>query len=259
MIHSVAVPGGETAVAQIAQRHAIQMALLFQAKLRVVVTWDSEDRDKALSEGVPDEILQTLLDEEMNNMSGEVGTTPIVMEQSVHGDGLIQGVLATASESDLLVVGLTDLDTEERSLLPKVDCLVLAVHQPPQGIQRILVDYQGGTQGKAALRAAGEIALRANAAVTILCVSGDISEAGMLATTAENYLEAFGLSSVDKIEERGSPTSPNEIHRAAKSVNADLIVVGQERHGFFAWLGGGATVDAEDLAEDIDIPVLIAR
>lgn len=256
MIHSIAVLGGDETHTIIAQRHAIQMALLFQARLRVAVTWNAEDNEKAFAEGVPEEILPAMVEEEMANVSEEVGKAPLLVERSVHGGGLIQGALAAANESDLLVVGLTDEEMEERALLSKADCLVLAVHHPPQSLRRILVDYQGGTEGKAALRIAGELALRTQAAVTILSVSGDISEAGALVATAEKYLEAFGLA-VDKIDHRGSPTSPNEVLRAATSINADLIVVGKERQGFF--LLNKATLDPEDLAEDITIPVLIAR
>jgi nucleotide-binding universal stress UspA family protein len=258
MIHSVAVLGGASLHAKIAQRHAIQMALLFQARLRVVVTWDAENTEKALADGAPDEILQSLVDAEMENVTWEVGKGALQVERSVQGGGLVQGALAAADESDLLVVGLTDQETQERSLLPKADCLVLAVHQPPQRLQRILVDYQGGKAGKAALRIAGEVALRADAAVTVLCVSGDSIEAGTLAATAERYLEAFGLRSVDKIEHRGSRTSQNEVLHAANSITANLIVVGQERQGLLAGLLHKATIDAEGLAEEIDIPVLIA-
>src|SRR5690242_4021350 len=102
MIHSIAVPGGESDHARIAQRHAIQMAQLFRAQLRVVLTWEADDTERAYAVGAPDEILQSLVDEEMANFSLEAGQERLLVERSVHGGGLIEGALAAATESDLL-------------------------------------------------------------------------------------------------------------------------------------------------------------
>lgn len=259
MIHSVAVTGGQSSTGNIAQRHAIQMAILFQAKLRVVITWDAENVEDAKDAGAPDEILQALVDEEMKNVSQKIGTSQLRVERSMNGDGLIPGTLDAASESDLLVVGLTDQETQSQSLLRKADCMVLVVHEPPRSLNSILVDYQGGTEGKAALRIAGEVASRARAAVTVLCVSGDPSIAGTLAAAAEVYLEPYGLIKVNKIERTGSATSQHEVFLAAKAVDADLVVVGRERHGFLVELLDKATINPDSLAEEMRIPVLIAQ
>ena len=259
MIYSVAVTGGDSKTANIAQRHAIRMANLFQAKLRVVVTWDAWNVEEAMDAGAPDDILKALVDEEMEMVSAEPGASRLRVERSVNGDGLIKGTLDAANESDLLVVGLTDQDMDTLSLLRNADCMILAVHQAPVSLRRILVDYQGGLEGKAALRMAGEVASRAGAALTVLCVSGDASVAGALAATAGRYLEPYGLIEVGKIEHSGSSTSQQEAFLAVKAVDADLVVVARERHGFFTELFDRATMNPENLASEMGIPVLIAR
>jgi nucleotide-binding universal stress UspA family protein len=257
MIHSVAVTGGDSNTANIAQRHAIRMANLFEAKLRVVVTWNARNVEETMDAGAPANILQALVDEELATVSAEPGASRLRVERSVNGDGLIKGTLDAASESDLLVIGLADADSV--SLLRKADCMILAVHRAPETFRRILVDYQGGLEGKAALRLAGEVASRAGAAVTVLCVAGDAAVAGALAATAVRYLEPYGLVAVGTIEHQGSSTSQHEAFLAVKDVDADLVVVARERHGFFTELFDQATMNPENLAEEMSIPVLIAR
>jgi nucleotide-binding universal stress UspA family protein len=204
-------------------------------------------------------------------LSLEAGDNHVQMESSIRGEGLLEALLAEARESDLLVIGLPPEPGEgtepllqavrnaELPLLHKAECLVLVVCRPPRPIKRIVVDYEGGTAGKAALRAAGEVALRAAATVTVLCIDGDIRNAGCLASSAERYLEGYGLSSVAAVSQVGQKGSASEISHAAKSAEADLVVIGGEHHGLLNWLRDRTGPDPEVVATFTQIPVLVAR
>jgi len=267
MIHVITVLGGEGPCTQMAQRHGVRMAQLFQARLRVVTVWEAENTEELTGEG---RSLEARADEEVVRVLRQVGDVRISAESSLRGEGFLNGLLAEARESDLLVVGLPERVSEdeplfkailheETPLLHKAECLVLVVRETPRPIQRILVDYPGGLAGKAALRAAGEVAMRASASVTIHSVSWEPQTAGMLATSAERYLTGFGLSRVQRSVREGDPSSQVEMLRAVKSIGADMLIVGGERHALMDVLRGKVTLDPEDAAMAMNIPALIAR
>jgi len=267
MLHVITVLGGEGHCTQMAQSHGVRMAQLFQAKLRVVTVWESADTEELTADG---RSLESRADEEVSRVLRQAGDIRISAESSLRGEGLLNGLLAEARESDLLVIGLPERASEdeplfkvilheETSLLHKAECLVLIVREAPHPIQKILVDYPGGLAGKAALRAAGEVAMRASASVTIHSVSGEPLVSEMLAASAERYLMGFGLSAVQGIVRQGDPSNQGEMLRAVNSMGADMLIVGGERHSLMDVLWGKATLDPEDAAMAMNIPTLIAR
>lgn len=268
MIHIVTVLAGESDYAEAAQQHALRMAQWFQARLRVVTSREPDDTKETTTSR---QSMESFGERSVEKLSMETGNGHVLVESSVRGEGLLEGLLAEARESDLLVVGLPPDLTEgqeplleavrhaELPLLHRAECMVLAVCRPPRPIRKILVDYLGGTVGKAALRTAGEVAMRASAGVTVLCVDGDPSNAGVLSATAERYLSGFGLLSVATITRVGQPESATEVARAAESTEADLVVIGGERHGLLNWLRDRSGPDPEDVALFTQIPVLVAR
>jgi nucleotide-binding universal stress UspA family protein len=268
MIHTVAVLAGDGAYAEAAQQHALQIARWFQARVRVVTIWEPKEARGATVGGLS---LESLAEMNVEKVASEARNDHVPLEASVRAEGCLKGLLAEARESDLLVVGLPLATTKaadpllqairhaELPLLHKAECLILVVYQSPRPIRKIMVDYQGGIEGKTALRAAGEVALRTSAAVTVLSMDLDPGDAGVMAATAASYLGGFGLSSVETISRVGQPESAMEVVRAAESTEADLLVVGGERHGLLHWLRDRATPDPEDVALSTHIPVLIAR
>lgn len=267
MIHVVTALAGTSNYAQIAQRHAVGMAQLFHARLRVATIWEQESPEP------PYEIAGTwdsYADGEVDRISREAGGADIVVEKSMRGEGLPRGLLAEARESDLLVVGLPECPTgeepacrairnDEMPLLHKAECLVLVAYRDPEPIKSVLVDYHGGTEGKAALRAAGEVASRSSAAVTVLSVNGSRENAEMLTSSAKRYLEPFGIASVTSVERLGQTGSETEVLHAAKAVEADLVVVGGDGHGMLEWLRGRAASQPEELSAALQRPVLVVR
>lgn len=267
LIHVVTVLAGTSSYAQIAQRHAVKMAQLFHARLRVVTVWESESTEHSQGTG---KIWDTLADEEVERISREAGNADILVEKSLRGEGLLDGLMAEARESDLLVLGLPECPTgeepvckairhDEMPLLHKAECLVLIVHRDPAPIRSVLVDYHGGTEGKAALRAAGEVALRTSAAVTVLSINGSREHAVMLAGSAKRYLAGFGLSDIASMERVGQTGSETEVFHASESAAADFIVVSGDGHGMLEWLRGRAASQPEELSADLHRPVLVVR
>lgn len=267
MIHVVTVLAGTSSYARIAQKHAVKMAQLFGARLRVATVWGPESATQPQRSG---RTWEALADEEVARISREAGNADMLVERSLRGEGLFDGLMAEARESDLLVVGLPEcpkgdepvckaIRHDEMPLLHKAECLVLVVHRDPAPIKRVLVDYHGGTEGKAALRAAGEVAVRTSAAVTVLSVNGSREHAEMLTGSAKRYLEGFGLSDIASMESVGQPGSETEVFHAAESAAADFIVVSGEEHGMLDWLRGRAASQPGELSTDLHRPVLVVR
>jgi hypothetical protein len=268
MIHSVSVPAGDSDCAKAAQMHALRVAQWFHARLTVAITRAPSETQGSVA---GDQSMESCGERVVAKLTEESGNAHTVVESSIRGEGLLKGLLAEARESDLLVVGLPAETTDgadplvqavrhhELPLLHKAECLVLVVSRPPQPVWRILVDYQGGTVGKGALRAAGEIAVRTSAAVTVLCVAGDIGVAGSLASSAERYLAGFGLSSVAVVTRVGQSGSITEIDRTARSVEAGLLVIGGEQPSLLNWLTDRTSPDPEGVAALTHIAVLVAR
>ena len=159
-------------------------------------------------------------------------------------NGIIQkAVRALKKETDLLVIGMPTEGTpqdegspldddlievllrEDLRLLRRSECSLLVVCRPPGSLGAILVNYQGGLEGKRALGMAGELAERTGARIVVLSIEGDAVRAAELTGTAREYLGGFDLPSVDTIEEKGVPDSEEKILERAETEGADGITI----------------------------------
>lgn len=267
MIHVVSTLSGNSSHAQIGQRHAIRIAQLFHAKLRVALIWEPDVTEQADTGGRTWEVLAA---DEVKRISREAGDPNLRVESSLRGDGLHKGLLAEARETDLLVIGLPRCATDdgplckairedELPLLQKAECLILVVYAEPTPIRSVLVGYQGGTAGKMALRAAGEIAIRTSAAVTVLSVDRAPDIAGLLTASAHRYLDGYDIRAITTVERVGEPGSEDEVLEVAESIGADFVVVEGEQYGMLEWLRARTAPHPEALSEALHRPVLIAR
>lgn len=267
MIHTIAVSAGQSSHSLVAQRHAVRMARLFQARLRVATVWDPGSREQLDGGGMS---WEATAEDEVRRISAAAGGSDVLIESSLRGEGFLKGLLSEARDSDLLVVGLPDCPTpeepmcrairnQELPLLRHAECMVLVANHDPEPIKRVLVDYHGGTEGKTALRVAGEIAARASSAVTVLSVDSRRDTTELLTSSATRYLAGFGIEDVTGLERIGQPGSESEVLDAAESTGADLVVVGGEGHGVLEWLRGRASAQPEDISAALGRPVLVAR
>ena len=264
MVHTVTVAAGANNYAVVAQHHAIEMATRFGARLRVVGSVVG-----------PEEGSEMLVNQSLQELVVEAGKAGVRAEMSYRGEGMLKGLLAETRETDLLVIGMPTEGTsqdegspladdlievllrEDLLLLRRSECSLLVVCRPPRPLGTILVNYQGGLDGKRALGMAGELAERTAAGIVVLTIEGDVVRAAELTGTAREYLGGFDLSSVDTIEEKGVPDSEEKILERAETEGADAIVIGHEPYGFLDRLLNRDLV--EQVALDTHLPVLIVR
>lgn len=262
MIHVITVLAGQSNQAKIAQQHAVKLAQLFQAKLRIVMIWEPGDNPGSTT-------WEERTDKEIERIRLETACPDISIERSLRGEGLQKGLLTEARETDLLVVGLPKCEADddavckfirkqEPSLLRKAECLVLVVHEETKPITNILVDYHGGVEGKAALRIAGELAIRSSAAVTLLCIDQIHENAEMLTASGKCYLGTFGISKITTMALTKESDYDNEIVHAVESSGADFVVLG-EQDTFLNSLFGKTVRHPEELSVVLQRPILIAH
>ncbi|MFW6107163.1 MAG: universal stress protein [bacterium] len=268
MIRIVTVCAGDDTFARAAQQYALTLAKAFGARLCGVLVWEPEDVEKAREGGYGDD-LEQLAQREVKELIDEARAAGLEAEARFRGEGLRKSLLAEGRESDLLVVGMPTegvsrenrlaraLLHAELPLLRKGEASLLVCCRPPASVDTVLVSYQGGVEGKAALRLGAHVAERMKANVAVLSIQGDLAQAELLAATAEQYLRAFELPAVETIERAGSPESEGEVLQAVDDAGADLIVFGDEPYGVLERFFGGAT--AEKVALATETPVLIAR
>ena len=269
MIRTIAVSTGEQSYADAAEQHALSMAKAFGARVKAVLASDPRDivRGERMHAGFEDPA--GLAHQTMIPFLEQLRQADIAYEECYHGEGVTDGLLSEAMESDLVVVGLPSLGRVQEShtarvtqhetlpLLRRAECSVLAVFEPPTPLRNILVCYEGGVEGKAALRLSGHLAEKAGAKVWVFPVGNRIDRLVMLDSVAESYLGAFDLPGVGILPEAAPTKSESLMVEAGKETNADVIVIGSEPYGLFQRFMGEAT--AEALALDTTIPVLLAR
>ncbi len=262
MIRTITTQAGSSVYAHAAQKYAISISNALDARLRVVAKWDEDE----VPHNIDTPVLAQKSAKEMVAQAKEVGVD--LLESDCRH---IEGLLDEARMSDLFVVGMptdTDVANEdqltsqiqdaERPLLHDAECSVLVVSKPPtQPINHVMVQYQGGIEGKSALRVAGELSLGCAAKVTVLSIHGDINKASKLAHMAKSYLEGYDLKQVDVVDTTGVPDSWVEIKNAAQSCQADVVVFGEDPYGF--WERFLTQNTGERMADATDFPVLLAR
>jgi nucleotide-binding universal stress UspA family protein len=266
MIHTVAVPVGDSDYAVAGQKHAFELARNFKARLRVLGPCNSPDESAGQDRGEePSELVRERMDEAVS----EARDQGLEAEAEFHGEGVLEGLLAGGRHADVLVVGMPTREQaqsdplaasilhEERPLFRKLDCMILVVCDPPQPVEKVLVNTQGGAAGKRALRAAGELAERAGHRLAIVSVKSRGMDATVLTSAAREYTGGFGISAVETLEKEGGPVHERHILDAAEEAGANFLVVPDEPQGLVARLFQHPT--AEEVVLATRLPVLIAR
>jgi nucleotide-binding universal stress UspA family protein len=267
MIHSIAVPAGEDAYAVAAQDHAVELARRFRARLRVVIAFDASDQPNA--EDIDGESPRQLAERSAEHTVTRARDLGLHAESAIRGEGILNGLLAEARAADLLVLGIPTREQaqndrladaildDERPLFDRAESMVMIVSDPPQGLDRILVHYQGGVPGKQALRVAGELAERIGCPLVVASSSREELEAEVLTGTAEEYLAGFGTQIAETAHPKGGPGIVADLLEIAVETEAGLIVLGGEPRNLIERLF--STSEAEDVALATRLPVLIAR
>lgn len=262
MIRTITTQAGSSVYATAAQKYAISISKALDARLRVVAKWDEDE----VPQNIDAPVLAQKSAEEMVAQAKEMGVD--LLESDCRN---MEGVLDEARMSDLFVVGMptdTDVANEdqltsqiqdaERPLLHDAECSVLVVSKPlTKPLNQVMVQYQGGIEGKSALRVAGELARGCGAQVTVLSIHGDMNKASKLAHMAKSYLDGYALKQVDVADTTGVPDSWVEVKNAAQSCQADVVVFGEDPYGF--WERFLTQNTGERMADATDFPVLLAR
>lgn len=262
MIRTVTVYTGESDYAQAAQEHAIEMARQFSARLKVIEIWEAENG------GMVDDAPEPAAGSKSGILEAAERAGVRVVAES-RGEGMPRSLLEEARETDLLVLGVpTNAEADEtaeaarvfkkeRPLLRKADCALLVVNQPPAPIRKILARYEEGSTGKAMLRMVAAIAERYQAHLGLLTIENDSVRATELAAAAAEYVKGFDIPEVQMLAQAGPTDSKVLILHEAESFGADLIVMGEEGHG---WLKSLLSEHlAEQTAFSTSIPLLIVR
>lgn len=163
MVRTVTVCAGEGDYAWAAQQYAIEIARWFGARLRVVSVWAAQEIPEAeIAEEGPEGLARL----EFQPLLARAKGAGVPVKESLRPEGPLRGLLAEARESDLLVLGMPKEGSvgddpvaaaileEEMPLLRRAECMVLVVCRPLRPIRHVLVNYQGGIEGKSALRIA---------------------------------------------------------------------------------------------------------
>lgn len=244
MIRSIVIGVGIGIHAEAAQKYALFLAGLFSARVRAVIAWEGGTEE-------PRMMSATLIEQGKK--------ADLTVEERQRGEGVEEGLLAEARTCDILVIGLPagEEDSDGLALLRRAECSLLLVSRPPTEIGKILVNYQGGLEGKRALQLAGEVATRAGARLAVLSISSDPREVTRLTAMAADYLSAFNLPDIERIEYGGPADDFGKILEAADETRADLIALGADIHGLLEHFLSRDVV--ERLALETDVPLLIAR
>lgn len=263
MIRTLAVQAGESEYAAAALEHAIGLAKLFDARLRIVGIWDNaDDNERELT------MQREMIERAVQRSLKRAADAGVNATESPRGEGAVKGMLAEAKECDLVVVGMprkatADSDRNAKTLLKarmpivrRAESLVLTVCDKPLDTRRILVYYAGGAVAKQALRIAGFLAEKAGVPLLLLTVGAERTAAAELAGTAKRYLGGFSLPKLRAIEKTSSSDLESDILRTAEDQNVSLIVCGDEPHGPFRLFGD---TPAEHAAMNTCLPFLVAR
>jgi len=265
MIHTVTLSAGTASYSINAQEHAFRIAKWYGALLRVVRTWGAADARALTARGEDPGVLARRLTEPIVERASTRG---LRTDTNMRGNGVVEGLLDEARQCDLMVVGLPieaegeqhflerELD-DDLTLIRKAECPLLICARPVEPINTILVNYQGDPVSRNALRLAGEIGQFASAMVEVLCIHGDLAEAGRLSAEALGYLKGFKLPKVRHSEVEGTPGDEEAVLAAAEVTEPGLVVIGDAPYGLLQRFMGEDT--AEQVALGTLLPVLVAR
>ncbi|MFP4380123.1 MAG: universal stress protein [Candidatus Sumerlaeia bacterium] len=269
MIRAITVRAGSSKYTKAAQDHAIALAQAFNARLRIVLAWEGRaDEEKVEHQGASS--AENAGTPDVDELMLKARQAGITVEEGYRGEGTEEGMVAESRSTDLIVLGLPTEDEanmdrdagilmhSEKPILRKAESSLLAVQESPRdNLNCVLAIYEGGVEGKGALRMAAHIAEKQNAKVAVLTRMGRIEDATLMASAAKRYLKNYDLPGVQILDEVGNGASRGEILNVAKKVDAGLIVIGSDPYGLMKVLFDIPI--AEKTILDTHIPVLIAR
>ena len=268
MIRTLTVCTGESDLARAAQAHAIDLARAFSARLRALHVHTPAQAEE-IERANPDVSAEELARHAFKDVLDQAAAAGIEAEGDYRGEGIPYSLIAESRETDLIVLGApTYAETKGRpseeealeigrAVLRKAESALYVVDRPPSPIKKVLVAYQGGTEGKAALRLAGHFAEAVQAVLDVISADGDMARAQMRASAAEQYLRGFQLPEVSSFEAIGRPAADTDLIETADRMEADVLVFGDEPYGFLDRFFGDA--ESEEVALATERPVLIAR
>jgi nucleotide-binding universal stress UspA family protein len=210
-----------------------------------------------------------LAEQAMTRAITEAQDQGVNAEGALHGEGVLDGLLAEARLSDLLVMGMptrrealadpvaATIWNEERPLFERAECMLLVVCDPPHRVEKVLVNYQGGLAGKHALRAACAVAERLGHRLAIMSVDSDPLEAKLRVAAAEQYAAGFNVSAVETAGQLGGKPHEAEILDAVEQLSANFVVLGAEPRDLLSRLFQPS--ETEEIVLATRLPVLIAR
>ncbi|MFW5893592.1 MAG: universal stress protein [Verrucomicrobiota bacterium] len=268
MIRAIAVYPGDSPCAKAMERHAVEVARLFNGSVRLVCAWKPNVSEMRRKE---EENPLVLIEKEAAAKVLQMQAEGVAAEPAPYGDSLDEALQDEARLADLLVLGLPPLGAMRedsaaaaihKSSLPyirKAEGNVLVVSDIPQPIKRICVSCKSIPDGKPVLRLAGVWAEKTQAELTVVAASnrskGAAEKAG---AEAKRYLDAFDIPNLSILEYEGEPQASATALRGAEECGADLLIVGATtytRVGGYFWHSGSA----EEVASQAKTPVLLAR
>ena len=265
MIRTVTIYTGESDYAKAAQKHGMEIARLFGARLKIAGIWSNQTDSE---QNVTPESSEGITGTQQEELIDTAQKSGINAEAVFRGEGLTEGLLEEAKETDLLVLGLaTEEENEDKNtdrlvnaelpVLRRADSHLLIVNRKPSRTKTILAKYEPRNRGKAMLRMVGAMAEKYGARIDLLTTESRIADAVKTAESAVEYLKGYQPADVKTHARTGSNEYSNDIISAAESCGADLIAMGEEGHNWLERLMGTNT--AERTALETSTPLLIAR
>lgn len=268
MIRAIAVYPGDSPCAKAMERHAVEVARLFNGCVRLVCTWKPNVNEKQRKE--TEDPLQ-LIEKEAVAQVRQMQADGVAAEPAPYGESLDEAVLEEAQRADLIVVGFppfgsvqedhaaAEMQRESYPFIRKAQSNVLVVSDIPQPIKRIAVNCQAIPDGKPVLRLAGVLAELTQAELTLVVASGRSENAAdEAAAAAKRYLEAFDIPKLFTLEYEGEQQSASTALRGANECEADLLVAGAPTYtrltGYISHRG-----IAEEIVRHAKMPVLLVR
>jgi len=188
-------------------------------------------------------------------------SVPVETEQV---EGVVsQLILTRARQADLLVMGRHGegarwagpmLGSTFEAVVRHSPTPVLATQSKVRATSRILLAYDGSDRSKDALNLAADLALQDNLPIVLLTVDDGHSSRKEAHQQAKSLLAEKDLT-VNPILWGGH--AAEEILRAARVENCDLIVIGAYGHSKFLKIFFGSAVD--EVVRGATCPVLICR
>lgn len=263
MMRTILIPIEPGASQTVAMAHARRIAPLYKSRLLGLHVIDTQILQKGL-EGT--EEIRRLLEREAQQHLDAFTTDCQSMGLPSATDTVIGEPIEEISQytgrADLLLVGESlQADNDEKEHQKRIDALLHRITRPlylaregHEGLERIVVGYDGSEKGGHALQTAADLAERASAELILATVASSKELETRLQEEASVYLGAFTVNWRSAPSE-GHPGAA--LAKTAQDENADLVVVGAHGHGWIHEAAFGSTT--RYLLEYVPTSLLIWR